>query len=51
VSRSWDFGDGGKSSALKPTHVYPRSGTYTVTETVTDNADYTESRSKTVTIR
>lgn len=51
VSRSWDFGDGGKSSVAKPTHVYPRSGTYTVTETVTDNADYTESRSKTITIR
>ncbi|MET0892841.1 MAG: S8 family serine peptidase [Pseudoxanthomonas sp.] len=51
VSRSWDFGDGGKSSAAKPTHVYPRSGTYTVTETVTDVADYTESRTKTITIR
>lgn len=51
VSRSWDFGDGGKSTAVKPTHVYPRSGTYIVTETVADNAGYKESKSKTVTIR
>lgn len=35
----WDFGDGTKlpDAGPKPTHVFPRPGTFTVTLTVTDN--------------
>ena len=32
---SWDFGDGGTSTAQNPTHNYTTSGTYTVALTVT----------------
>lgn len=34
----WDFGDGAASGELAPTHVFTRSGLYTVTLTVTDAA-------------
>lgn len=37
VSRSWTFGDGGTSTASNPVHVYATGGTYSVTETTTDN--------------
>ncbi len=33
---TWDFGDGGTSSEMSPTHVYGRSGTFTVSATVSD---------------
>mgnify|MGYP001352410173 FL=1 len=32
----WDFGDGGKSTLLRPNHEYTSTGNYTVTLTVTD---------------
>ena len=32
---SWDFGDGGTSTAQYPSHVYSTAGTYTVSLTVT----------------
>ncbi len=32
-SLAWDFGDGGTSSELNPTHTYTEAGTYTVTLT------------------
>ena len=35
---SWDFGDGGYGPGETFTHVYPTSGTYTVTLTVKDNS-------------
>jgi hypothetical protein len=35
---SWDFGDGGYGPGEIVTHVYPTSGTYTVTLTVKDNS-------------
>jgi PKD repeat protein len=35
---SWDFGDGGTSTARNPTHVYTVPGTYTVLLDVTNNA-------------
>ena len=35
TSRSWDFGDGGTSSAINPLHTYMYTGAYTVTMTVT----------------
>ncbi|HWO56429.1 MAG TPA: S8 family serine peptidase [bacterium] len=35
TSWSWDFGDGGASTAQNPSHVYSAAGTYTVSLTVT----------------
>ena len=51
VSRSWNFGDGGTSTAQNPSHTYGAAGTYTVTLTVTDDdgASATASASVTVT--
>jgi len=37
VSYAWDFGDGGSSTVVNPTHAYLAAGVYTVTLTVTDN--------------
>jgi PKD repeat protein len=37
VSYAWSFGDGSTSTAQDPNHTYATSGTYTVTETVTDS--------------
>ncbi|MGV8930743.1 MAG: S8 family serine peptidase [Luteimonas sp.] len=48
---AWEFGDGGRSTAINPTHVYRRSGTYSVTETVTNSAGYIAVKINTVTIR
>jgi glucose/arabinose dehydrogenase/PKD repeat protein len=36
VSYSWDFGDGGSSTAPHPSHTYTASGQYTATLTATD---------------
>ncbi|UCE75396.1 MAG: PKD domain-containing protein [Methanomassiliicoccales archaeon] len=37
LAYSWDFGDGSKGVGDKPTHIYPKAETYTVTLTVTDD--------------
>ena len=42
-SHSWNFGDGGTSTASNPSHTYAAAGTYTVTETVTDSGNGTTS--------
>jgi PKD repeat protein len=34
---AWDFGDGATSVNQNPTHIYPETGLYTVTLTVTNN--------------
>src|SRR5690606_14118155 len=34
AQRRWDFGDGGVSSEKNPTHIYRKSGSYTVRLTV-----------------
>jgi subtilisin family serine protease len=36
ASRSWDFGDGGTSTAQSPSHAYAAAGTFTVSLTVMD---------------
>jgi len=37
TSWSWNFGDGGSTSAQNPAHIYNTQGTYTVTLTVTNS--------------
>jgi xanthomonalisin len=47
---SWTFGDGGTSTTKSPTHTYAASGTYSVSETVTDNNNKTSTKNGTVTV-
>ena len=50
-SYNWHFGDGARSTAISPTHVYEYTGTYTVILTVTDAQGLTQTSSKSITIR
>jgi V8-like Glu-specific endopeptidase len=50
ASRSWNFGDGGTSTASNPTRTYAAAGTYTVTLTVTDNGGASSTASRSVTV-
>ncbi|WP_406396733.1 PQQ-dependent sugar dehydrogenase [Streptomyces sp. NBC_00882] len=45
LTYSWDFGDGGTSTAANPTHKYKKNGTYTATLTATDPSGRTGSAS------
>ncbi|MFE0250919.1 PQQ-dependent sugar dehydrogenase [Streptomyces sp. NPDC059010] len=45
LSYSWDFGDGGKSTAADPTYRYKKNGTYTATLTAKDTSGRTGSAS------
>jgi Zn-dependent metalloprotease len=49
-SRSWNFGDGGTSTSTNPSHAYAASGTYTVTETVTDSGGLSNTKTASVTV-
>lgn len=50
TSWSWDFGDGGASSAQNPSHTYAAVGTYTVTLTVTYSGGKQRTVSRTLTV-
>jgi PKD repeat protein len=50
ASRSWNFGDGGTSTATNPSRTYAAAGTYNVQLTVTDNGGATNSRTQSVTV-
>ncbi|MEO5686079.1 MAG: protease pro-enzyme activation domain-containing protein [Burkholderiaceae bacterium] len=50
TSRSWNFGDSSTSTAQNPTHTYAASGSYNVTETVTDSNAKTASHNASVTV-
>ena len=43
VQHAWDFGDGGTSTEVNPSHTYTTAGTYDVTLTVTDSQGNTDS--------
>lgn len=49
-SRSWNFGDGGTSTATSPSHTYGAAGTYSVALTVTDNGGLTNTKTQSVTV-
>ena len=50
ASRAWTFGDGATSTATSPSHTYAASGTYSVSETVTDNGGLTNTKTVSVTV-
>ena len=49
-SRSWNFGDGGTSTATNPSHTYAAGGTFDVTLTVTDDDNAPDGETKPVTV-
>ncbi|MCC6595399.1 MAG: S8 family serine peptidase [Rhodanobacteraceae bacterium] len=50
ASRSWNFGDGGSSTATNPSHTYAAAGTYSVSLTVTDNGGASNTKTSSVTV-
>jgi PKD repeat protein len=49
-SREWDFGDGGTSTAAKPSHTYDAAGDYAVKLTVKDDRGGSHTVTRTVTV-
>jgi PKD repeat protein len=50
VSQAWNFGDGTTNTTKNPSHTYATAGTYTVSLTVTDDRDATNTITKSVTV-
>ena len=50
ASRSWNFGDGGTSTATNPSHTYAAAGTYKVSLQVTDNGGATNTKTASVAV-
>jgi Zn-dependent metalloprotease len=50
VSWLWDFGDGNTSTEQNPSHTYAAEGTYTVSLTVTDSGDLSDTATQNVTV-
>jgi Zn-dependent metalloprotease/PKD repeat protein len=50
TGHSWNFGDGATSTSTSPSHTYATPGTYTVSETVTDNGGLTNTKTASVTV-
>jgi len=50
ASHSWNFGDGATSTATNPSHTYASAGTYSVSETVTDNGGSSNTKTSSVTV-
>jgi PKD domain len=47
----WTFGDGSTSNSQSPTYTYSKPGSYSVTETVTDSNNASDSATKTVSVK
>jgi Zn-dependent metalloprotease/PKD repeat protein len=50
TGHSWNFGDGSTSTTTSPSHTYAASGTYSVSETVTDAGGLTSTKTASVTV-
>lgn len=50
VTRSWDFGDSGSSTAQNPKHTYQSAETYTVKLTVTDTSGTIGTKQRSITV-
>jgi len=50
TTHAWTFGDGGSSTLANPSHVFLRTGVFTVSETVSDTAGNTVAETTSVTI-
>ena len=50
TSYNWDFGDGNSSTEASPTYTYSAGGMYTVSLTVTDDDDLSDTSSRVITL-
>ncbi len=51
TTRTWNFGDGSKSTSKNPTHTYKKAGTYKVCLTACNSAGTCKSLCKSVTVK
>jgi PKD repeat protein len=51
LTLTWDFGDGGTATGANPTHAYSRTGSFTVTLTVSDAKHQVTAPSLTVNVK